>query len=101
MLETFTVATFAEHLGETFRISPDASRSIEVELIEVTDLSERSGRATPEGRRPFSIVFRGHSNLLLPQGIYRMEHDMIGAFALFLVPIGPDAHGLRHEAIFT
>ncbi len=102
MLETFTVATFAEHRGDTFRISPDSSRSIEVELIEVTDLSERSGRATAEGRRrPFSIVFRGPSNILLPQRIYPMEHDTIGAFDLFLVPIGPDAQGLRYEAIFT
>ena len=102
MLETFTVATFAEHLGDTFRISPDSSSSIEVELIEATDLSERSGRTPTEGRRrPFSIVFRGPGNLLLPQRIYPLEHHTIGAFELFLVPIGPDAQGLRYEAIFT
>ncbi len=34
MLETFTVATFAEHLGERFPISPDPARSIAVELDE-------------------------------------------------------------------
>ena len=102
MLETFTVATFAEHLGERFQIYPDSSSSIDMELIEATDLSERSGRTSPEGRRrPFSIVFRGPGNLLLPQRIYPMEHDIIGAFELFLVPIGPDAQGLRYEAIFT
>ena len=56
--------------GDTFLIYPDSSSFIDVELIEATDLSERSGRATPEGRRrPFSIVFRGPRNILLPERI--------------------------------
>jgi hypothetical protein len=46
-------------------------------------------------------VFRGPGDVLLPQRIYRMEHEEIGVFDLFLVPIGPDEIGLRYEAIFT
>jgi hypothetical protein len=37
----------------------------------------------------------------LPQRIYRIEHATLGAFDLFLVPIGPDAQGLRYQAVFT
>ena len=103
MLEMFTVATFAQHLGDTFRLYPDASEAVDVELIEAIELGERS-RPVSAGqpqRTPFSIVFRGPHDLLLPQRIYRIEHDQIGAFDLFLVPIGPDQLGLRYEAVFT
>ena len=103
MLETFTVDTFARHLGGSFRISPDDSPSFDAELIEATAL----GSGSPDGgtgdgrRRPFSIVFRGPANRLLPQRIYRVEHEAIGSFELFLVPIGPDGAGMRYEAVFA
>jgi hypothetical protein len=38
---------------------------------------------------------------LLPQRIYRLEHDELGALDLFLVPIGRDDSGVRYEAVFT
>ncbi len=101
MLETFTVATFAPHLRGTFRISVDAARYLDVTLIEATDLSSGSGGKTVGRGRPFSIVFRGPRDILLPQQIYRVEHDDIGTFDLFLVPIGPDGDGLRYEAVFN
>ena len=101
MLESFTLQTFSEHLGSTFRIYPDSSNPLEVELISATGLGERPDRESPGRRQPFSIVFRGPGDVLLPQRIYRIEHDHIGTFELFLVPIGPDGKGLRYEAIFT
>jgi hypothetical protein len=52
-------------------------------------------------REQFSLVFREPSGVVLPQMIYRVEHDELGAFELFLVPIGPDAEGMRYEAVFT
>ena len=99
MLESFTLETFSERLCETFRIYPDASNPLEVELISATALGERPEEG--RHRQPFSIVFRGPGDILLPQHIYRMEHPEIGDFELFLVPIGPDEKGLRYEAIFT
>jgi hypothetical protein len=101
MLESFTVRTFSGHLGSTFRLHPESSDSLEVELVSATDLSESpDGKAAGRGR-PFSIVFRGPGDVLLPQRIYRMEHPEIGAFDLFLVPIGPDEKGLCYEAVFN
>ena len=102
MLETFTVATFSAHLGKTFRISMDSSQPLDLELIEATDLSARYPSERAEGKwRPFSIVFRGPGDILLPQAIYRIEHDQIGTFDLFIVPIGRDKDGLRYEAVFN
>jgi len=101
MLEDFTIQTFSEHLGSTFRIHPEGSEEMDAELISATELGGSTGEEPPGRRRPFSLVFRGPRNVLLPQRIYRMEHDQIGSFELFLVPIGPDEKGLRYEAIFT
>jgi hypothetical protein len=101
MLESFTVETFSGHVGEAFRIHPGASNPLDVELISATGLGEESESSGSDRRQPFSIVFRGPGNLLLPQRIYRMEHAEIGSFELFLVPIGPDDKGHRYEAIFT
>lgn len=110
MLEHFTITTFAEHLNETFRVFPDAAdsgRSLDVTLVEATDLSAHAGphAAKPDRRAPFSLVFRGPAMPILPQRIYRVTHDAVGAFDLFLVPIGPDTRGdergMRYEAIFT
>jgi hypothetical protein len=101
MLESFTVETFSGHVGETFRIHPDISNPLDVELISATSLGEESESAGSDRRQPFSIVFRGPRNLLLPQRIYRMAHAEIGSFELFLVPIGPDEKGLQYEAVFN
>jgi hypothetical protein len=94
LLEDFTVGTFSGHLGESFRVFPDDSSMLDLELVSATEWGENSGR-------PFSIVFRGPKDALLPQRIYRMEHEEIGAFEIFLVPIGPDDEGLLYEAIFN
>lgn len=94
MLEDFGVGTFSGRLGSSFRVYPDDSSPLEMELISAIELGDSSGR-------PFSIVFRGPQDVLLPQRIYRMEHAEIGSFELFLVHIGPDEEGLRYEAIFN
>src|SRR5262245_51924381 len=98
MLESFTLATFAGRLGETFRVQGVAEAPLALELIEATDLS--SGSQPPGRRAPFSIVFRGPPAPCLPQQIHHLEHDAIGAFDLFVVPIGPDAQGMQYEAVF-
>jgi hypothetical protein len=102
MLETFTHARFTAQLGETFRLYSDASVPLEVKLVEATLLDPpRRGRA-PTPRAPFSLVFQGPRDVVLPQRIYLLEHDTLGRFELFLVPIGPDADGagMHYEAVF-
>jgi hypothetical protein len=103
MLEKFAIATFAGREGETFRICPEELPPISTVLVTVTDLSPRLGRPLDPGdlRAPFSVVFRGPMTPMLPQRIYRLAHDELGEFELFMVPLGPDREGLRYEAVFT
>jgi hypothetical protein len=89
MLETFTVDTFRPRLHERFVLADE----LDVELAEVTEL----GSASPNRRQPFSLVFARPENPYVPQGIYKLENPELGAFELFLVPVGPG----RYEAVFT
>jgi hypothetical protein len=93
-LASLTAEDFRPLLGTRFGI---AGGSFETELIDVDDL----GAAGSSGlRTPFSLIFRGPLELLLPQGIHRLEHEVLGVLELFLVPIGPDEAGMRYEAVF-
>ncbi len=98
-LSLLTVSDFRPHVGSGFRLHADDV--LEVELVEADDPGGSSG-ATPERpRAPFSVVFLGPRDPVLPQRIYRLEHEELGALDLFLVPIGRDAAGVRYEAVFT
>jgi hypothetical protein len=102
MTEHFTIDAFADRTGETFTIHPDDARSLPVTLTEVADLTSTSGPGVfGRPRAPFSLVFHGPPDVVLPQQIYRLEHPELGSFELFLVAIGPDGRGQRYQAIFT
>lgn len=79
----------------TFRICPDAAHAVEVALA----WADNRG-STPRQER-FSLVFRGPLEAFLPQRLYRVGHDVLGEFDLFLVPIAQDAEGFQYEAVFN
>lgn len=99
MLETLTCADFVPHLHTRFFLAVDDATTFPMELVEAAESRFNPG---VEGRRqPFSTVFLGPGDVVLPQGIYRLTHPEMGALDLFLVPIGVDASGVRYEAVFT
>jgi hypothetical protein len=91
-LEKLTTADFEPLVHQCFRVDPGNQPPFEVELVEVTEILREPG-----GRAPFSLEFEGGPSPPLPQRIYRVEHDGLGAFEIFLIPI---ADG-RYEAVFT
>jgi hypothetical protein len=102
VLERFTAETFAGRVDETFRIVADET-VLDARLISADEFRTRSGDAPsqPGKRTPFSLVFRAALEPVLHQRIYELRHDEMGSFELFLVPIGPDEHGMRYEAAFS
>ena len=98
MLESLDVTSFAGRIGEPFHIVMDDATMLTTRLMEVTPAVTP---ARAHGRTPFSLVFRSPPGAPLPQRIYRIHHDELGALDLFLVPIGPDADGMRYEAVFS
>jgi len=99
MVADFTHPTFAELVGEPFRLLLDDGTALELELVSVTPAPTHPGEARE--RAPFSIVFRGPPEPVLPQRIYAFENESLGAFELFVVPIGPDESGMQYEAVFA
>jgi hypothetical protein len=100
MLDTLTAEMFAGRIGERFRLRANADATMDVELINATVLGSASA-ADPARRKPFSLLFRGPLTPVWQQRIYRVEHDGMGSFDLFLVPVGPKNGGMEYEAIFT
>ena len=99
---------FEPHVGSTFAVSGSAvavsaagdggggGGGFSVVLAEVS-----RGRACGPTREPFTLTFAGGPNPPSAQGMHRLEHDALGGFDLFLVPIGPGADGRhRYEAVF-
>jgi hypothetical protein len=109
-LETLTAEDFRTSKGTRFRLtggSPegDSPASYEAELVDVT---EYAANASGTFRVPFSVVFHGPLEPVMPQGTYHLEHEQFGALELFIVPIGPNEPSapaeaptaMRYEAVF-
>ena len=105
-LQTLTAADFRVHQGTRFRLTGGSPPgTVEAELAEV---AEHAAGAPGQSRTPFSVQFHGPLQPVLPQGIYRVEHEQFGTLELFLVPVGPDEPrvpgqaptAMRYEAVF-
>jgi hypothetical protein len=94
----YALDRFVPLLGESFEIDV-ADQRLPAVLVEATDLREvqSAGRRS----RQFSLVWRGPPGVRLEQRIYTIRHPALGAIELFLVSLGPDAEGMRYEAVFT
>ena len=95
MDQDFTLQTFSEQLNTKFRLHYAPSKSADVELVKVKDLG-----STPSHTQ-FSCIFVAPPEVPIFQSIFRLEHDRLGSFQLFLVPVGKDARGVEFEAIFN
>lgn len=101
---TLNRETFAAHLNERFCAVIEPGNEVELKLVEVAALA--SGSKGDESQRslrqdPFTLVFSGPRDMPLEQGTFHVEHDQIGRFDLFLVPIGEDQSNRQYEAVFN
>lgn len=86
---------FAAQLNKKFRVKVDETNAVDLVLAEVSEL-----KLLP-GVEQFSIVFRGPLETFLGQGMREFEHDAMGSFQLFLVPINKLDDGFSYEAVFN
>jgi hypothetical protein len=98
MPENLTLDTFAGRLGEIFRLRLDDGSSLPLRLDAATPGGEPYAL---RGRVPFAIEFSGPVDSIVPQRIYRLDHDELGPLEIFLVPMAPDAAGARYQAVFS
>lgn len=93
-----TIDTFRDRAGESFH-DTDAGLTLELRVVE--DLTEQAENVAADARTPFSLMFHGPAEPLLPQGIRPLAHDELGALDIFLVPVGREGDGVRYQAVFT
>ncbi len=91
-LNEITCAALASQVNTPFRIQTAPGRTIKVTLAEVKmgrERPRRAGRPPPRdaGNERFSLVFSGARGELLEQNTYAFEHERLGRFDLFVVPI--------------
>ena len=104
MLERFTIDTFAPLTGQVFRLHVEGQeRPLETTLESVTEIPVAGWRPEEVAahRKPFSLVFLGPPQVVLPQAIYRFEHAELGTIEIFIVPIGRTAQAVQYEVVFS
>jgi hypothetical protein len=99
MTELLQSSDFQSQLDPIFSIHLDDARTIDLQLVSVTEL----GTASQAGfRTPFSLHFLGPvSQQYLQQHTYQMVNETLGTLDIFIVPLGAEAGRMRYEAIFT
>jgi hypothetical protein len=97
MSAPLTEQEFTKHLNTRFRITSE--QPLELELTEVKGYLSKPNEES--GMERFSAFFRGPGDRYLRQRVYTLEHDVMGEFELFLVPIARDEKGFRYEAVFN
>lgn len=95
MSDNLTKEKFAESLNTKFRVGAETAGTVEIELVQLVE-----GVSTPR-QEQFSLLFLGPLDRFLMQKTYRVEHDSLGEFDMFLVPVGRGQDGFQYEAIFN
>jgi hypothetical protein len=95
MSEIFDYEVLAGQLNTKFALI-DAAQPFELELFKVTEPTVSASQTF------FSLFFRGSADFMLPQGTYRMKHELLGELMIFLVPTSREEDGgFEYEAVFN
>jgi len=97
-------ATFEPHSGTEFRVTRSEVAGVPdqgVPSIRLVDVIRHPAQAGAPRADPFTLEFTGPPPAL-EQRIHALDHPILGAVELFLVPVGIDPDGrVRYEAVFN
>ena len=101
-LDQLSFATFKELLKTRFRVEVSPATTVELELIEAEFTGEAAkDKSNAPMYQNFSLNFAGPAAPPLMQRTYLFEHDKIGAFDLFIVPMAAEGGTIRYQAVFN
>lgn len=95
MDDSLTQEAFALNLNTKFQVSTDNVNQVELELAEVSEVKPQ------KAHDQFAVIFRGPLNAFMGQGLRSFNHDKLGHFELFIVPVRHDSEGYYYEAVFN
>ena len=88
---------FTPLCGERFELAIEPGQTLSAQLIEAQALPQPSFN----GRQPFSLVFAGPPDPILPQRIYQLAHARLPAVDVFLVPVAANGDRVHYQAVFS
>lgn len=94
-MTTFSRDNFAKVQGSVFDLTDGAGQTIDLELSEVSPLKETAQQQN------FATVFLAPENCVVTQGLYDLQHPLLGKMQLFLVPVGIENGRMQLEAVFN
>lgn len=93
-------SNFLPYVNDLFQVHLDHGEVYALELLEVKEVGPIYDK--DDKRRQFSLLFRNErSDVYLSQAMYTVQHAQMGDLTLFVVPLGPQADGMRYEVLFT
>ena len=93
-----TEEEFSKHIG-TEVYAKFGDREVTLSLSEVKGYTPTPN--DQQNMERFSVFFDGPLDSFLPQQNFKMRHEQMGEFDIFLVPISADEKGFRYEAVFN
>jgi Domain of unknown function (DUF6916) len=95
----FTKATFAPYVETVFRIFyPNSSKALTTTLVSIADIGPVPD-TNEVAAECFVLQFRGTE--ALRQNTYRIDHQSLGSFELFLVPAGKNKKNFYYQAVIN
>jgi len=103
MLADLTCAVFTLAVNQIFRVTDSEGNGVDLELIEAKEHPNYFASSITH-RTPFNLAFRRPSAPAIPQGIYMVEHPVLGRFEGLLIaplfhPSAPGGPDTRHYQI--
>ena len=94
-----TEKEFSKHVNTKFVATLDGGVQAELELDEVKGYPGHPG--DQQGMERFSVYFKGPATPFLPQHSYMLQHEKMGEFEIFIVPLSRNEQSSRYEAVFN
>ena len=94
------LSVFAALVNSTFCVRQDAGEPIQLVLVEAKPILAGGADAASRARS-FSLIFQGPERFPLPQKMHAFEHEKLGRFAMFIVPIGKGPGVFHYQAVFN
>jgi hypothetical protein len=93
---------FAALVGQSLVANFTDIGPIELEVVSAGPHLAGAPATNADGQRtPFTVVFHGPREPVLPQHMYRLDHEATGPLDIFIVPLGRDADKTTYEAVFA
>jgi hypothetical protein len=93
MLENLHLESFSQHLNSKFSVKRESAAAVELELVDA------QGIESNPAYEQFSLFFRGPLDSFLEQATYSFEHDGLGSFEMFIVPIRRNQDGFQYQSV--